>query len=276
MGMARGYCPVLRDQLFLLPPDMREWLPGGHPVWLVIRAVERHMDVSALRGLRRAGGAGAPGFDPVMLAELLIWAYANGITSSRRIEQLCGTDAAFAVICGRDAPDHSVIARFREDLGGAVSELFAQVLVLCAKLGMGQLGVVALDGTKIAANAGKSANRTEATLRELAAERVAAHAAADAGQDALFGAARGDEVPAAAGSPRARGSRIPAALASLQAGRDAAGAERAAEAEAHVAAARAGAPLPGRRPAAADVEVARLNLARVEAEQQAKVDADAA
>src|ERR1017187_5117363 len=83
--MAKGYLPVLRDQPFLLPPDMREWLPAGHPVHAVIGAVEA-VDTSAFHARRRTGGAGRAGFDPDMLVTVLVWAYANGITSSRRIE----------------------------------------------------------------------------------------------------------------------------------------------------------------------------------------------
>ena len=101
--MAKDYLPVDRDQAFLLPPDMREWLPAGHPVWLVIEAV-RLMDTSAFHARRRTGGAGAAGFDPDMMVTLLVWAYANGITSSRRIERLCGQDLAFMVICAGHAP----------------------------------------------------------------------------------------------------------------------------------------------------------------------------
>ena len=111
--MAKGYRPVLRDQPFLLPPDMREWLPADHPVWLVIKVVEDHLDTSAFHVLRRTGGAGTAGYDPDMLVSLLMWAYANGVTSSRRIEQLCGTDAAFRVICAGNFPDHVTVARFR-------------------------------------------------------------------------------------------------------------------------------------------------------------------
>src|SRR5271169_4770946 len=91
-GMAKGYRPVARDQAFLLPPDMREWLPPGHPVWLVITVVDEHLDTSAVHAARRTGGAGAAGYDPDMLTALLVWAYANRITSSRRIERLCRTD----------------------------------------------------------------------------------------------------------------------------------------------------------------------------------------
>src|SRR5216683_1778111 len=191
--MAKGYRPVARDQQFLLPPDMREWLPADHPVWLVISAVADHLDTSAFHAARRLGGAGAAGFDPDMLVMLLTWAYANRVTSSRRIEQLCRTDVAFRVICAGDVPDHATIARFRAGFADAVPGLFAQVLILCARLGMGRVGVVALDGTKVAASASKAANRTGERLRELAAEAVAAHAAADAAEDGQFGQARGDE-----------------------------------------------------------------------------------
>jgi transposase len=202
--MAKKYRPVQRDQVFLLPPSMREWLSADHPVWLVIRAVER-MDTAAFHDLRRLGGAGAAGYDPDMLVTVLTWAYANQVTSSRRIEQLCRTDVSFRVICGGNLPDHTTIARFRADFAGPVTVFFAEVLALCAALGMGKLGVVALDGTKIAASASASANRTEEHLRKLAAETVAAHARADAEDDELFGPGRrGDEVPEDAWSPRSR------------------------------------------------------------------------
>ena len=221
--MAKGYRPVDRDQPFLLPPDMREWLPADHPVWLVITVVEEHLDTSAFHARRRTGGAGTAGYDPDMLVTVLVWAYPHGMTSSREIERLCGTDVAFRVICGGNLPDHVTFARFRADFPGAVAGFFAEVLKLCARLGMGRLGAVALDGMKIAASASKSANRTEDTLARLAGETVAAHAAADAAEDELFGAGRrGDEVPEEAWSPRRRDGRIAAALASLKAEREAA------------------------------------------------------
>src|SRR5258708_38081297 len=97
--MAKRYRRVDRDQAFLFPADMREWLPADHPVHLVIRVVEEHLDTSAFHALRRAGGAGAAGYDPDMLVTVLVWAYAHQVASSRRIEQLCGTDVAFRLIC---------------------------------------------------------------------------------------------------------------------------------------------------------------------------------
>jgi transposase len=264
--MAKGYRPVRREQPFLLPPDMREWLPADHPVWLVIAAVEDHLDTSAFHAGRRTGGAGAAGYDPDMLVTLLVWAYANGVTSSRRIEAACRADVCFRVICAGDAPDHVTIARFRAAFPGAAEALFAGVLALCARLGMGRLGTVALDGMKIAANASVAANRTEQRLRELAAARVAEHAAADAAEDELFGGGRrGDEVPPDAADPRSRDGRIAAALAELEAGRRAAQQQREAQAEAFWARQRAGGA--GAPPAEIAVAAARARLERVRAER---------
>ncbi|HWM98531.1 MAG TPA: transposase [Streptosporangiaceae bacterium] len=276
--MAKGYRPVRRDQPFLFPPDMREWLAADHPVWLVIRAVGR-MDTSAFHARRRTGHAGTAGYDPDMLVTLLVWAYAQGVASSRRMEALCGTDVAFRVICGGNLPDHVTIARFRRDFADAVTVLFGQVLILCARLGMGKLGTVALDGSKVRANASKAANRTEESLARLAAERAAAHAETDAAEDALFGDARGDEVPAAAADPSTRDERIDAALASARAERqrrerqrEEQEEEQAAKAAQYLAAARAGTPKAGNPPAGTAVALAEAKVAREMAAQQAKCE----
>jgi transposase len=271
--MAKGYRPVDRDQVFLLPPDMREWLPEGHPVRLVIDVVAEHLDTSAFHAHRRTGGAGAAGYDPDMLLAVLVWAYANGVASSRRMEELCGTDVAFRVICAGNLPDHCTIARFRKVCGEAVAGFFTEVLVLCARLGMGRLGVVALDGTKVAASASKAANRGEKRLRELAEQAVAAHAAADAAEDELFGAGRrGDELPPDAWSPRRRGERIAEALAQLEAEREAAQAEQDAKVAEFRARQRAGLRT-GPPPAGAEVALAEENLARVTAAREAQLAA---
>jgi len=270
--MAKWYRPVDRDQPFLFPPDMREWLPGDHPVWLVITVVADHLDTSAFHARRRTGGAGTAGYDPDMLVTVLVWAYAHGVASSREIERLCGTDVAFRVICGGNLPDHVTFARFRGDFPEAVAALFAQVLVLCARLGMGRLGTVALDGMKIAANASKAANRTRDTLARLAGETVAAHGAADAAEDELYGEGRrGDEVPEEAWRPRSRASRIAAALAGLDAERAAAESAEADRVEEYRARREAG-QRAGCPPASAAVALAEETLARAIAAQQAKVD----
>lgn len=272
--MARGYRPVRRDQPVLLPEDMRQWLPEDHPVWLVIKAVEDHLDTSAFHAARRTGGVGAAGYDPDMLVMLLMWAYAAGVTSSRRIEERCATDVAFRVICGGNFPDHVTIARFRAAFPGVVESLFAQVLVLCAKLGMGKLGTVTLDGTKIAANAAKAASRTEEGLRKLAAQRAAAHAATGAAEDELSGEGRrGDELPAEVASPVTRDERIARALAELETERHAAEAERDARARACLDKAESGQPPLGPPPAAAAVAAAEVRLDRAVAAQQAKAAA---
>jgi len=266
----------------LLPPDMRDWLPGDHPVWLVIAVVEDHLDTSAFHAGRRTGRAGAAGYDPDMMVALLVWAYANRVTSSRRMERLCQSDAAFGVICGGNRPDHVTIARFRSQAGDAMAVLFAQVLGLCARLGMGKLGVVALDGMKMTANASKSANRSLARLTELAAQAVAEHAAADAAEDEAYGAGQhGDEVPPDARSPqsragkKARDGRIARALAELEAERDAE--EEAAREDQGAKAGRyrdrrAAGKRPGPVPASAQVQVAREEAERARAAQQAKID----
>jgi transposase len=228
--VAKGYRSVDRDQQFLLPENMRDWLPASDPVWLVIGVVAG-LDTSALHARRRTGGPGRAGFDPDMLLTLLIWAWAQGIRSSRVIERLCHRDVAFRIICAGDAPDHVTISRFRAEATAVMEQLFAQVLLLCARLGMGRLGVVALDSVKIASNASLSANRTEDGLRkaaaeqakidaegarELAAKAVAEHAATDAAEDALYGPdRRGDEVPEELIDPGSRAARIAQALAEL-------------------------------------------------------------
>ena len=267
--MAKSYRPVDRDQPFLLPVDMREWLPGDHPVHLVIDVVAGHLDTSAFHAGRKTGGAGAAGYDPDMLVTVLVWAYAHRVTSSRRMEELCATDVAFRLICAGNLPDHSTIARFRKEFGGAVAGFFTEVLVLCARLGMGRLGTVALDGMKIAASASKAANRGEDKLAERA---VAAHAAADAAEDELYGEGRrGDEVPQeAAWSPRRRAERIAAALAQLEAERKAAEQEQEAKAAEFRARQRAGRRT-GPPPAGAAVALAQENLARVIAAREAQL-----
>ena len=104
--MAKGFRPVDRDQQFLLPVDMREWLPAEHSVWVVLEIVE-HLDLSRLRARYALGGVGRCAYDPRMLLALLVYAYADGIRSSRRIERLCRTDVAMRVICASDVPDHT-------------------------------------------------------------------------------------------------------------------------------------------------------------------------
>ncbi len=137
--MARSYRPVVRDQEFLLPPNMADWLPADHLVWFVLDVVEQ-LDTSRLHAQRRTGGVGRAGYDPDMLLALLIYAYATGQRSSRQIERLCTDHVAYRVVCAQDRPDHTTIARFRAAHDEAFTDLFAQVLRLCAQAGMVQVG----------------------------------------------------------------------------------------------------------------------------------------
>ncbi|MCC3323374.1 transposase [Gordonia bronchialis] len=196
--------------------DMREWLADDDPVWLVIEAVAQ-LDTSKLHARRKVGGVGRAGYHPDMLLTLLIWGWAQGQRSSRKLERLCHRDIAYRVICAGDVPDHATISRFRAECADAVEDLFTQVLALCARVGMGELGVVALDGVKIASNASKSANRTEAGLRAaLAAEAAQAnreHAATDDAEDRQDD--RGDRLPTPLAEPSTRAQRISEALAQM-------------------------------------------------------------
>jgi transposase len=276
--MALGYRPVDRDQQFLLPPDMREWLPESHLVWFVIETVEQ-LDTSGFHERSVLGGVGRAGFDPDMLLTLLVYGYASGVRSARQMSRLCEVDVAFRVICAQDAPEHSTISRFRAAQEEAFIKLFTQVLVLAAQAGLGRFGTVAVDGFKLDANASIDVNRDEEWLRG-EARRIAAEAAAvDAAEDAELGEARGDELPPELADPRTRPARIRAALEELEERKQAAAEAEAEDAVAgeelmrRVAEAES---VSGRSRRADEVEVARLRLARAEAAQQAKIDADGA
>lgn len=186
MLVAKGYRPVDRDQVFLLPPDLRDWLPSGHRVWFVLEVVDK-LDLSEFHAVSKLGGVGRAGYDPQVLLGVMFYAYMSGLLSSRGIEKACGEDVAYMVVCGRDVPDHTVIARFRQRHQAAITDLFAQVLELCARAGLGRFDVVAIDGTKIAANASKQRNRKLSKLKEQAGEVLARAAAADAAEDARLG-----------------------------------------------------------------------------------------
>jgi transposase len=214
--VAKDFRYPQRDQVFLLPPDMREWLPADHLVFLTIRVIER-LDLSSFRSRAKLGGRGRAPIDPAMLLTLLVYAYAHGERSSRQIERLCLTDVAFRVICGNEPPDHTVIARFRAAHDEAFIALFEQVLAVCARAGMGRFATIAIDGTKIAANASMAKTRSEDTIRKRLETIVAEAAATDAAEDELFGDQRGDELPAELTDPSTVGERLAAAIAELEA-----------------------------------------------------------
>jgi Transposase domain (DUF772)/Transposase DDE domain len=165
----------------------------------------------------RADGSGRPAHDPAMMVALLLYAYAVGERSSRVIERRCMEDVAFRVIAANRAPDHTTISRFRQRHAERLAELFVQVLALCAKAGMVKVGTVAVDGTKVAANAGISANRTYEKIREEVEGILAEADQVDAAEDERFGDARGDELPAELADPVTRRERLERAQRELEA-----------------------------------------------------------
>ena len=216
--MAQNFLACDREQSLLLPPSLREWLPADELAWCVLDAVAE-MDLSAIYGGYRADGHGRAAFDPAMMVALLLYAYAVGERSSRGIERRCRVDVGFRVITANQTPDHATIARFRVRHQGALAGLFAQVLGLCSRAGLVSVGVIALDSTKMAANASGLANRT---YEQIAAEILAEADAVDAAEDAVFGEARGDELPAELADPVSRRARLREAKRQLDAEQQAA------------------------------------------------------
>lgn len=194
--MGYNFRPVERDQQYLLPPSLRDWLPEDDLVWVVLDAVDE-MDLGPIHARYRTDGWGAPAFDPAMMTALLLYAYATGERSSRRIEARCRRDIGYRVICANQVPDHATIARFRADHEAALGHLFGEVLRLCAAVGLGRLGLVALDGSKLAADASMEANRTAEALDAEIHSILVEAAAIDAAEDERYGPdRRGDELPA--------------------------------------------------------------------------------
>src|SRR5829696_8475053 len=189
--MPQNFLACDREQVLLLPPDLREWLPDDHLAWFVLDVVAA-LDLASFYASYRVDGHGRAAHDPAMMLALLVYAYAIGERSARGIERRCRDDVAFRVIAANQIPDHATIARFRVRHEDALAELFGQVLRLCADAGMVRVGVVAVDGTKLAAMASDRANRT---YEEIAAEIIEQAGRIDAAEDERYGEARGDELP---------------------------------------------------------------------------------
>jgi transposase len=162
--MAYNFRACDRNQAFLLPPDLRDWLPANHLTWFVLDVVDQ-LDLGPFLKAYRADGHGRAAYAPQMLLAVLLYAYCTGVRSSRQFERRCHEDIAFRVLSGNSTPDHVTIARFRVRHEQALAGLLIQSLKLCAAAGLVRLGLVALDGTKIEANAAAAANRTHAHLR---------------------------------------------------------------------------------------------------------------
>ena len=184
-----------RDQLFLMPPALQDWLPPDDLTYFLLDAVDQ-FDLGAFHAAYRADGVGQAAFQPHMMVALLLYAYCLGVRSSRQIERLCQRDIAFRVVAGNLRPDHATVARFRQRHTEALKGLFTDILRLCKEAGLVKVGVVALDGTKIAADAALEANRTYESIRAEVETMLQEADSKDAEEDRLYGPEhRGDELP---------------------------------------------------------------------------------
>lgn len=189
------------DQTWLLPPSPRDWLDQDHLVYFLLDVVGE-MDLSPFFERYRNSITGQPPYHPRMMVTLLLYAYCNGVFSSRKIQARCGVDVAFRVIVGEDIPDFRTISDFRKDNLEHMQSLFVQTLQVCAQAGLVRLGRVALDGAKVKANASRHKamsydrmKEEEQRLTQEIAELMAQANAADAADDEQFGDRHGDELP---------------------------------------------------------------------------------
>jgi transposase len=182
------------DQGFLLPPDMREWLDPGHLAFFVMDAVDQ-FDLSGFQCGYRSDGRGGAAYAPEVMVRLLLFSYCEGVRSSRQIERRCARDVAYRVLAGNRVPDHATIARFRDRHRVALGKVFVEVLRLCADAGLLRVGLLALDGTKLQADASSFQNYDRDRLVKAIGElekQVAQILAEAAGQDAAEDAADRD------------------------------------------------------------------------------------
>jgi transposase len=215
--MGQNFIAADRDQAFLMPPDLRDWVEPGHVAWFVVDAVSE-LDLGAFYARYRRDGWGRAAYDPAVMVAVILYAYCSGVRSARAIERRCVEDVAFRVVAANLRPDHATIARFRADHEQALADLFGQVLAMCQRAGLVRAGVVAVDSTKVAANASGLQNKT---YEELAREILNEAAEIDAAEDELYGEARGDELPAELADPKTRRARIRELMDELDAERQA-------------------------------------------------------
>jgi transposase len=222
--MTKSFRPWKVDEAWLLPPSVREFVPEGHPAHLARDIVAEELDLSAILSTYTEP-RGYPPYHPAMMVALLLYAYSRGVYSSRRIARACEERLDFQAVTALNRPDFRTISEFRRRHLVALAELFVQVLALCRRAGLVGLGHVALDGTKLRANASKHKAMSYARMgpaeTELAAEAegwLAQAEGADAAEDAALGTdRRGDEMPAWMRDKQRRLEQIRAAKAELEA-----------------------------------------------------------
>ena len=252
-----------REQDYLMPPSLREWIAEGDLAWFILDAVDQ-MDLAEFYAAYRNDGWGAAAYDPAMMVGVLLYGYCQGVRSSRRITRALERDVGFRVVAANQQPDFRTICRFRSEHEKALERLFVQVLWLCREAGLVKLGVVALDGAKVAADAALDANRSYKAIKEEVGRMLAEAKKVDAEEDALFGAEkRGDELPEGLGRRAERMKRLQEARSRLEKEAEAAAREvRERLAQRQVEEAASGKKKRGRKPKATEpvpVEEAKAN-----------------
>lgn len=222
--MGQNFLPDTVDQTLLFPPSLHDWLPEGHLARFLVDVVSA-LDLSLVyASYTEKDGRGQAAYAPEMMVRLLLYGYATGVYSSRKIELRTYEDLAFRYLSGDRHPDHDTIAGFRKRHLEALAGLFTQALLLCEKAGLVRLGHVAIDGSKIKANASKHKamsykrmNETEARLKQEIEALLRQAEQTDASEDAHYGKGRGDEIPAELARRESRLKKIREAKAALEA-----------------------------------------------------------
>lgn len=222
--MSKTFRPYEPDQISLMPASMLEWLPRDHRSYFISDVVD-HLDLSAIMERYAGEERGYPPYHPAMMVKVLLYAYCVGVASSRKIEKRLCEDIAFRVLSANNTPDFRTISDFRKDHLKALAGLFLQVLKLCQKAGLVRLGHVALDGTKIKANASKHKamsykrmKEEEARLEAEVTDLLKKAAAVDEEEDQRYGKdKRGDELPKELAFRESRLKKIREAKAALEA-----------------------------------------------------------
>jgi len=211
------------DQTFLMPASMREWLPGDHLVYFISDIVDQ-LDISVIMERYAGEERGYPPYHPAMMVKVLLYAYCIGVASSRKIEKHLYEDVAFRILAANNTPDFRTISDFRKDRLKALAQLFLQVLKLCQRAGLVKLGHVALDGTKIKANASRHKamsyqrmKEEESRLQAEVTELLKKAKATDEEEDRCYGKdKRGDELPKELAFRESRLKKIREAKAALE------------------------------------------------------------
>lgn len=275
MGMGKRFRTDHLDQGLLLPPSLHDWLPEGHLARFIADVIEE-LDLGAVYRAYGGDGRGLAAYQPSMMVRLLLYGYCQGVVSSRKIERATHEDVAFRYLSADTHPDHDTIAAFRKRHLTALAGLFAQALQLCRKAGLVKLGHVAIDGTKIKANASKHKamsyermEETEQRLRQEVEELLRRAEETDAAEDAQYGKGkRGDELPEELARRESRLVKIRAAKAALEQEAKEKAERQRAEAEAKIAERREQEERTGKKAGGHDPKVPDPEQAKPEAKAQ--------